>query len=259
MMQLDPGKRSSADDYLVKWFCAQIVNAVLILVLFVCSQHLFPHYFRTFLYQYFSSISDQKISSSDGNLSFSETDLRLSRIYNEFDKIAYFLGFTNHAAAVTKSFNAPPMSPHHFDTRNNVTFSPPTQVNTLMQYIDWVWLVGFVEHAPEHSKLSIASWYGNQSTSGYSHNSRLINADSVCDLVDDGAVIFLALITSCLRNVSSITSKLQALDLLFATSMHLNDEFKLDRALPFFVYLLVADERTLVRCHAMKYMTRLVI
>lgn len=79
MIQLDPEKRYSADQYLEFW-----------------KGKVFPSYFYNFLHQYMELITDPSsgnsaMSSSQKNLG--ESDDRIDRVYLDFDKISYFLGY----------------------------------------------------------------------------------------------------------------------------------------------------------------------
>lgn len=74
---------------------------------------------------------------------------------------------------------------------------------------------------------------------------------------DDGALIFLSLICATIRNAAYPSSKLHALDMLLAIGQHLEDEFKLDRLVPYLIALL-GDEVGLVRANAVKTLTHLV-
>lgn len=74
MVQLDPDRRLSADEYLSRW-----------------TRKAFPDYFATFLHGYVSSISDparhRKTTPS------TDLDDELDRIFHEYDRIAFYLGF----------------------------------------------------------------------------------------------------------------------------------------------------------------------
>lgn len=79
MIQLDPEKRYSADQYLDFW-----------------KGKVFPAYFYNFLHQYMELVTDPSsgnnpMSSSQRNLG--ESDDRIDRVYYDFDKISYFLGY----------------------------------------------------------------------------------------------------------------------------------------------------------------------
>lgn len=79
MIHLDPEKRYSADQCLDFW-----------------KGKVFPHYFYNFLHQYMELVTDP----SSGNSPMSgaqknegESDDRIDRVYYDFDKISYFLGY----------------------------------------------------------------------------------------------------------------------------------------------------------------------
>ncbi|KAL0472447.1 phosphoinositide 3-kinase [Neurospora intermedia] len=74
MIQVDPQKRYSAEQYLDFW-----------------KDKVFPGYFYNFLHQYMQSITDL----STGNSRIGEADQRIERVWNDFDKISYFLGYAN--------------------------------------------------------------------------------------------------------------------------------------------------------------------
>lgn len=79
MIQLEPEARYSAEEYLNFW-----------------RRKAFPEYFYSFLHQYMGMITD---SSSGRNpilpetTNFGDADDRIDRLYYDFDKIAYFLGY----------------------------------------------------------------------------------------------------------------------------------------------------------------------
>lgn len=81
MINLDPSKRHSAEQYLNIW-----------------RRKAFPEYFYSFLHQYIGFITDP--TSGQGSLIVpderdltSQADDRIDRIYHDFDKISFFLGF----------------------------------------------------------------------------------------------------------------------------------------------------------------------
>ncbi|KAL8958845.1 MAG: hypothetical protein Q9193_004173 [Seirophora villosa] len=81
MIQLDPESRYAADEYLNFW-----------------RRKVFPEYFYSFLHQYMGLITDPSSGRSPvlpetGN--FGEADDRIDRVYLDFDKISYFLGYEN--------------------------------------------------------------------------------------------------------------------------------------------------------------------
>lgn len=79
MIQLEPESRYSAEEYLNFW-----------------RRKAFPEYFYSFLHQYMGHITDPSsgrapvLPETDN---FGESDDRIDRLYYDFDKIAYFLGY----------------------------------------------------------------------------------------------------------------------------------------------------------------------
>lgn len=94
MIQVEPEKRYSAEEYLNFW-----------------RKKVFPDYFYSFLHQYMALVTDPSsgrspISGSSINLG--EVDERIDRIYYDFDKISYFLGYENEKLASEKSLISKP-------------------------------------------------------------------------------------------------------------------------------------------------------
>ena len=86
MIQLDPESRYAAEEYLNFW-----------------RRKAFPEYFYSFLHQYMALITDPYSGRSPvmpETNSFGEADERIGRVYLDFDKISYFLGFENEKAEV---------------------------------------------------------------------------------------------------------------------------------------------------------------
>jgi phosphoinositide-3-kinase, regulatory subunit 4 len=108
MIQVEPEKRYSAEEYLNFW-----------------RKKAFPDYFYSFLHQYMALVTDPSsgrspVSGSLANLG--EADERIDRIYFDFDKISYFLGYenekqTSETSSVTKSGLA--LFPVHLNIPNN--------------------------------------------------------------------------------------------------------------------------------------------
>lgn len=71
---------------------------------------------------------------------------------------------------------------------------------------------------------------------------------------DDGLVIIIALVTSCIRGLHDCTSKLQALDILLELATHANEETILDRILPF-ILSLANDSNARVKIAAINIVT----
>ncbi|KAG5914265.1 hypothetical protein E4U42_000578, partial [Claviceps africana] len=106
MIQLDPEKRYSADQYLE-----------------FGKGKVFPTYFYNFLHQYMDLITDPSsgnnpLSGSQRNMG--ESDDRIDRVFYDFDKISYFLGYQPGKRA----FTAPPsigrLSLGHFPVRLSI-------------------------------------------------------------------------------------------------------------------------------------------
>lgn len=78
MIHLEPESRYSAEEYLNFW-----------------RRKAFPEYFYSFLHHYLGMITDPSSGRSpvvpDDN--FGESDERIDRVYHDFDKISYFLGY----------------------------------------------------------------------------------------------------------------------------------------------------------------------
>lgn len=81
MIQLDPESRYAAEEYLNFW-----------------RRKAFPDYFYTFLHQYMYTITDPTSGQKPvtaGTENLGESDERIDKIYNDFDKISYSLGSEN--------------------------------------------------------------------------------------------------------------------------------------------------------------------
>ena len=116
MIQLEPESRYSADEYLNFW-----------------RQKSFPEYFYGFLHQYMYLITDPSSGraaiTSDG-VNFGESDDRIARIYQDFDKISYFLGYSDevengHFANRAVSQNG--VFPFHLDVARRRQVAPRRQ------------------------------------------------------------------------------------------------------------------------------------
>lgn len=84
MINVDPEKRYSAEEYLNFW-----------------RGKVFPEYFYSFLHQYLGLITDQSSGRSPGSGASAnpgEADDRIDRVYHDFDKISYFLGYETQKA-----------------------------------------------------------------------------------------------------------------------------------------------------------------
>lgn len=79
MIQLDPEKRYSAEQYLEFW-----------------KGKVFPTYFYNFLHQYLDLVTDPSSGNrpmSGATKNLGEADERIDRVFYDFDKISYFLGY----------------------------------------------------------------------------------------------------------------------------------------------------------------------
>lgn len=106
MVQLDPQKRYSAEQYLQFW-----------------RGKAFPDYFYTFLHQYMEVITDPSsgqypISGATRNLG--EADERIDRVFYDFDKISYFLGYQNDPQEAQTKQLSPRLGLGHFPVRLNI-------------------------------------------------------------------------------------------------------------------------------------------
>ena len=84
MIQLEPESRFSAEEYLKFW-----------------RRKAFPEYFYSFLHQYMGLITDPSSGRAPvlpETANFGEADERIDRVYYDFDKISYFLGYENDKA-----------------------------------------------------------------------------------------------------------------------------------------------------------------
>lgn len=195
MIQLDPEKRYSADQYLEFW-----------------KGKVFPHYFYNFLHQYMELITDPSsgntpLSGSQKNLG--ESDDRIDRIYYDFDKISYFLGY-----------------------------EPGRQTS---------------DPIPPSSRLGLNHFPVRLSIPNHEHS---VSAD-LEPPEDDGTLIFLNLVVSCMRTTARASSRIKACDLLLAFAERLTDEAKLDRVLPYLMTLLRKEETDMVVIAAIRTITQL--
>lgn len=106
MIQLDPERRYSAEQYL-EFFRKKV----------------FPDYFYSFLHQYMGLITDPSsgnspISNSSKNLG--EPDERIDRVFLDFDKISYFLGYQDDKRTSQNPPITPKLGLDHFPVRLNI-------------------------------------------------------------------------------------------------------------------------------------------
>ena len=106
MIQLDPQKRYSAEQYLEFW-----------------KGKVFPAYFYSFLHQYMELITDlstHRYSAPGASRNVGEADQRIERVWYDFDKIAYFLGYQTEPDAPKELRLAPKSGLDCFPVRLNI-------------------------------------------------------------------------------------------------------------------------------------------
>ncbi|KAF4469082.1 VPS15 kinase [Fusarium albosuccineum] len=106
MIQLDPEKRYSAEQYLEFW-----------------KGKVFPNYFYNFLHQYMELITDPSSGNSpmSGALkNLGEADDRIDRVFYDFDKISYFLGYQPEKRISDTLRPTSRLSLSHFPVRLNI-------------------------------------------------------------------------------------------------------------------------------------------
>lgn len=106
MIQLDPQKRYSAEQYLEFW-----------------RGKAFPDYFYTFLHQYMEVITDPfsgQYPSLGVTKNPGEADDRIDRVFYDFDKISYFLGYQNNSQGADTKQLSPRLGLGHFPVRLSI-------------------------------------------------------------------------------------------------------------------------------------------
>ncbi|EFZ04079.1 serine/threonine protein kinase and WD40 domain protein [Metarhizium robertsii] len=106
MIQIDPEKRYSAEQYLEFW-----------------KGKVFPSYFYNFLHQYMELITDPSsgnnpMSGSQRNMG--ESDDRIDRVFYDFDKISYFLGYQIEKRTPKATLYRSRLSLSHFPVRLSI-------------------------------------------------------------------------------------------------------------------------------------------
>ncbi|KAG6012341.1 hypothetical protein E4U43_007835 [Claviceps pusilla] len=217
MIQLDPEKRYSADQYLD-----------------FGKGKIFPTYFYNFLHQYMDLITDPSsgnnpLSGSQRNMG--ESDDRIDRVFYDFDKISYFLGYQsgNNNNSISNS-NSKKKKQKKKKTKRGISCAPPS--------------VG---------RLALGHFPVRLSIPNHEH---VVSAD-LEPPEDDGTLIFLTLIVSSLRTTGRASSRVRACDVLLAFAERLTDEAKLDRVLPYLMTLLRREETDAVIVAAIRTITQL--
>ncbi|ROW09385.1 hypothetical protein VMCG_02588 [Cytospora schulzeri] len=106
MIQLDPQKRYSAEQYLEFW-----------------RKKAFPDYFYTFMHQYMEVITDPssgQYAGSGATKNLGEADERIDRVFLDFDKISYFLGYQNDSRGSASTQLSPRLGLGHFPVQLNI-------------------------------------------------------------------------------------------------------------------------------------------
>ena len=109
MIQLEPESRYSAEEYLNFW-----------------RHKAFPGYFYSFLHQYMGVITDPSSGRAPvlpETANFGEADDRIDRVYYDFDKISYFLGYegekVQNSARTVLQTSSDEVIPVQIDIPNN--------------------------------------------------------------------------------------------------------------------------------------------
>ncbi|KAK1750970.1 Serine/threonine-protein kinase ppk19 [Echria macrotheca] len=106
MIQLDPQKRYSAEEYLEFW-----------------KGKVFPAYFYNFLHQYMELItnpSPHRYAGPGSAKTLGEADKRIERVWREFDKISYFLGYQDDKLQPLEAQPAPRLGLRYYPLRLNI-------------------------------------------------------------------------------------------------------------------------------------------
>ena len=165
------------------------------------------------MYSITDGSTGNRSTAQPASLRTTEGDERLSRIYHDFDKIAFFLGFISDG-------NQPHLN--------------GTEVRKITG-----------KFFPVHIDLP-----------NYSRVRKPQKSEPISS--KDGALIFLSLIVSTVRNTARPQSRVEACDTMLALSERISDEAKLDRVLPYLIALL-SDEVPMVRAAALRTVTQLVV
>ncbi|EPE09924.1 phosphoinositide 3-kinase regulatory subunit 4 [Ophiostoma piceae UAMH 11346] len=222
MIQLDPQKRYAAHEYL-DFYRGKV----------------FPEYFYSFLHQYMELITDPssgQYPASGATRNMGEADERIDRVYYDFDKISYFLGFQDESipdapggSTDTSAANEPKQRNAKSLVKASGTGSPPLRLGLGLFPV----------------RLSIPT------------EEHFVQAGAQ-PTADNGALIFLTLIVASIRNTARSASKIRACEVLLALSERLTDEAKLDRVLPYLMALL-NDRADMVVVAAVRSIAQLLV
>ncbi|CEG71017.1 Putative VPS15 protein kinase [Rhizopus microsporus] len=185
----------------------------------------FPHYFYSFLYQYMSSLTDkveQKDSTLFSALSSAYPNMTSRKLTDADEKIErVFFDFEK----IMDYVSSEDVDEEKHKKRKGIA------VNKIL--------------------LSPEVTFPNQSHISSTHEDGVVYKPG-----EEGSLILLSFICSLIRNTLYPSSKLKALDILFALGERVPDDVKLDRLVPYLMCLLT-DESALVRANAIKTLTRI--
>ncbi|CAK7203657.1 Serine/threonine-protein kinase [Sporothrix eucalyptigena] len=221
MIQLDPQKRYAAEEYL-DFYRGKV----------------FPDYFYSFLHQYMEVITDPvpaaagQFSASGASRNLGEADERIDRVFYDFDKISYFLGFQDEVQGSEGKTDA--------GTKPKQK-APPSSL-----------VARATERPLPAPRLGLGLFPVRLSIPTKEHSVRA----GAQPTADNGALIFLTLIVASIRNTARAASKIRGCDVLLAFAERLTDEAKLDRVLPYLMALL-NDRAEMVVVAAVRSITQL--
>lgn len=249
MIQLDPEKRLQAHEYLDFWRTKS-----------------FPEYFYTFLHQYMHLITDPTSGRAPVVVTKKNSggsDDRIERIYSDFDKISYFLSFTDVEAGAQpgqpipqsgesipqSSSNLLSQSKPRLGSRPGPQSGSPSELQSRLQSGSHT---GSYSGSQSRFSSALELFPLQVDLPGNCHNA----ANRASSDQANGALLFLNVIVSSLRSTARASSRIRSCELLLAFGERLTDEAKLDRVLPYAIALL-EDESENVRIAALRTITQL--
>ncbi|QPG73076.1 hypothetical protein FOA43_000381 [Brettanomyces nanus] len=197
MISINPANRLKAEKYLAKY-----------------RKIAFPDHFYTFLHPYLRKLSVAGSGNEKNNNSMQQCDYRINQIYQDFDKIALYLGFKKYISE---------------EPTEETTFSIGESAIPLR-----LSLPGMHQHIPRRT-------------------SEVFKRDSIPDC---STLILLSVVLYNVRNTTHAAFRIKACDLMIALTEQLHDAAKLDRCLPYLVYML-DDPSEDVQAAALRSMTQL--
>lgn len=117
MINIDPTQRSSAEKYLQEF-----------------RRKAFPEYFYSFLHQYLNFVTDPTSGRGQMLLEdelYGRADDRIDRIYHDFDKISFFLGYEQSDSTEKREPSKDGTIPVHMDIPNYRRKSPTVRRTTV--------------------------------------------------------------------------------------------------------------------------------